>query len=242
MTLKAIVVIPSRYGSSRFPGKPLALIQGKSMIQRVYEQVSLAQMVDKIIVATDHTDIIEEVKRFNGNVVETSLNHESGSDRIEEVATEILGDIYINVQGDEPLISPELIDTLILASIQNMESVITAKVRITDSQDIQDSNVVKVVTDKNENALYFSRSPIPFNRGESSINYYKHLGIYAYPKEILHQYVQLPKSNLEFTEMLEQLRLLENGINIKVIETTHAAVGVDVPEDIKKIEKLLEAL
>jgi len=238
--LKAIVVIPSRYGSSRFPGKPLAIINGKSMIQRVYEQVKLARMVDEVIVATDHHDIITEVNNFKGNVIETSSEHESGSDRIEEAASKVRGDIYINVQGDEPLISPELIDDIIRVASENMESVITAKVKITEEQDIQDPNIVKVVTDKENNALYFSRSPIPYNRANSNITYFKHLGIYAYPKELLHQYVQLEKSELEFTEMLEQLRLLQNGINIKVIETSHAAIGVDVPEDIKKIEKLLE--
>lgn len=238
--MKAIVVIPSRYGSSRFPGKPLAIINGKSMIQRVYEQVKLARMVDEVIVATDHHDIITEVNNFKGNVIETSSEHESGSDRIEEAASKVRGDIYINVQGDEPLISPELIDDIIRVASENMESVITAKVKITEEQDIQDPNIVKVVTDKENNALYFSRSPIPYNRANSNITYFKHLGIYAYPKELLHQYVQLEKSELEFTEMLEQLRLLQNGINIKVIETSHAAIGVDVPEDIKKIEKLLE--
>jgi len=238
--LKAIVVIPSRYGSSRFPGKPLAQIKGKSMIQRVYEQVQSAQLVDKIIVATDHSEIVAEVERFNGNVIKTSPTHESGSDRIEEVASKVDGDIYINVQGDEPLISPKLIDDIIQVSMQNMESVVTAKVIISEESDIDDPNVVKVVVDNNDNALYFSRSPIPFNRGKSSIVYYKHLGIYAYPKKLLHQYVQLEKSELEFTEMLEQLRLLENGFNIKVIETAHSAIGVDVPEDIKRIENLLE--
>jgi 3-deoxy-manno-octulosonate cytidylyltransferase (CMP-KDO synthetase) len=238
--MKVITVIPARFGSSRFPGKPLADILGKPMIQHVYEQVKKAKKIDEVVIATDHKDIMKRVEQFGGTAVMTRQDHESGSDRIAEVAEKVDGDIFLNVQGDEPLIHPELIDEIINLSKENPQHVITAKTKLESVEEVNNPNVVKVVTSSNNDALYFSRSPIPYKRNEISINYFKHLGIYCYPKGILKSYVGLPKSMLEKAESLEQLRLLENGYKLKVLKTSYDAVGVDTPEDIKKVESLME--
>lgn len=234
-----IGVIPSRYGSTRFPGKPLALINNKPMIQHVYEQVSKSKELNMVVVATDHEKIKETVESFGGKAILTSKDHETGSDRISEITTKVEGDFFVNIQGDEPLIKPELIDSLINAAKEQPECVITAKTKIKNEEDIKNPNVVKVVTDTIGNALYFSRSAIPYNRAGMDLTYYKHIGVYLYPKIVLNQFVRLPQSSLEEVEMLEQLRLLENGFKIKVVETNYDAVGVDTPEDIQKVERML---
>jgi 3-deoxy-manno-octulosonate cytidylyltransferase (CMP-KDO synthetase) len=239
---KVIAVIPARFGSTRFPGKPLSKILDKPMIQHVYERAKQSKELDEIIVATDHQEIFNVVSSFGGKVLMTKTSHESGSDRMAEVAEKVDGDIFLNIQGDEPLIEPKLIDLIVQESKKHLNSVITAKKRIDNGKDIDNPNIVKVVTDKNNNALYFSRSPIPYNRSGREFIYYKHIGIYCYPKEILKKYVQLPKSSYEMCELLEQLRLLENGFNIKVIDTNYDSIGVDTIEDIKKVEKILEAM
>jgi 3-deoxy-manno-octulosonate cytidylyltransferase (CMP-KDO synthetase) len=238
--MRVVCVIPARYGSTRFPGKPLALINGKPMIQHVYEQVKKAKTIDEVVIATDYEDIIKKADQFGGIAIMTRNDHESGSDRIAEVAEKVDGDIFLNVQGDEPLIHPELIDEIIALSKENPQHVITAKTKLESVEEVNNPNVVKVVTSSNNDALYFSRSPIPYKRNEININYFKHLGIYCYPKDILKSYVGLPKSMLEKVESLEQLRLLENGYKLKVLETSYDAVGVDTPEDIKKVESLME--
>jgi 3-deoxy-manno-octulosonate cytidylyltransferase (CMP-KDO synthetase) len=237
--LKVIGVIPARYGSTRFPGKPLALINGKPMIQHVFEQVSKSNLLDCVVVATDDKRIKKTVEGFGGIAILTSKDHETGSDRISEVTSKIDGDFFVNIQGDEPLISPDLIDSLIETAIKTTGIVITAKTAIKDRQELNNPNIVKVVTDLEGSALYFSRSGIPFNRGKKDSTYFKHLGIYGYPKDVLNEFVKLPQSPLEEIELLEQLRLLENGYRIKVIETTYDAVGVDTPEDIEKVEHIL---
>ncbi|MCL9633583.1 3-deoxy-manno-octulosonate cytidylyltransferase [Bacillus zanthoxyli] len=237
--MEVIGIIPARYGSTRLPGKPLAKILGKPMIQHVVEKAMEAKLLNEVIVATDQKEILEEVKAFGGNAILTSKEHESGSDRIEEVASKIKGDLFVNIQGDEPLINPHLIDSLIETAKKNMDSVVTAKTKIA-YEDAKNPNTVKVIVNSNDEALYFSRSLIPYNRGETKVIYYKHIGIYCYPKSILHEYVQLPKSKLEQTELLEQLRLLENGYKIKVIETLYNPIGVDTIEDLEKVEKLME--
>ena len=238
--MKFVAVIPARYGSSRFPGKPLAPILGKPMIQHVYERAKQSKLIDEVIVATDHEEISKVVEGFGGKAVMTSTTHETGSDRIQEVASKVDGDFFLTIQGDEPLIKPELIDLLISHAKESSDAVITAKVEIKSNDDKSDSNIVKVVTDINDFALYFSRSNIPFNRsGLDTAKSYKHLGIYGYPKNVLEEFVQLPQSPMEELEMLEQLRLLENGFKIKVFETTYEAVGVDTPEDIAKVETIL---
>ncbi|WP_243557324.1 3-deoxy-manno-octulosonate cytidylyltransferase [Priestia megaterium] len=238
--MRVIAVLPARYGSSRFPGKPLALINNKPMIQHVYERVNQVSNLDRVVVATDNAKIYDTVLSFGGEVVMTKDTHESGSDRMAEVSNLIDGDIFLNVQGDEPLIDERLIAEIVEQSIQHNNHVITAKKAIESEEDIENPNVVKVITNRNKEAIYFSRSPIPYNRSDKPITYYKHLGIYCYPKHILQEFVKLPKSQYEEVEMLEQLRLLENGYEIKVLETTYDSIGVDTPEDIVKIENLLE--
>ncbi|MBX9974044.1 3-deoxy-manno-octulosonate cytidylyltransferase [Cytobacillus firmus] len=238
--MKVISIIPARYSSTRFPAKPLANICGKPMVQHVYERVTKSAKINEVIVATDHEEIYRKVESFKGKAIMTSVTHKSGTDRVAEAAMKVNGDIILNVQGDEPLIQPELITLLVEEAMRNPNSVITAKTLILDKQDIDNPNVVKVVTDLNDNALYFSRSPIPYNRSGTDLSYYKHLGIYCYPAHLLKKFVNLPLSTYEKNEMLEQLRLLENGINIKVVETNYDSIGVDTKEDIKRVEKFLK--
>lgn len=241
--MKAIGVIPARYGSTRFPGKPLAEINGMPMIQHVYNQVKKSNELFDVVVATDHEMIKDVVQGFGGNVVMTSVHHETGSDRIEEVTSLVDGDFFVNIQGDEPLIQAELIDAIVReAKHSKNELVITAKTLIKDLEDIDNPNIVKVITTPEGKAIYFSRSKVPYNRSGIMHSYYKHLGIYGYPKSILKKFVNLQPSQLEKVEMLEQLRLLENKIDVQVIETTYDAVGVDTPEDIAKVEKVLGGL
>lgn len=237
--MKVVAVIPARFGSTRFPGKPLVKIVNKSMIQHVYERVKESNLVDEVIVATDHEEIYQVVSSFGGKVLMTNKEHESGTDRMAEVAQNVGGDLFLNVQGDEPLIDHKIIDLVIDEAKRNNEVVVSAKSRIIDQDDLQNPNVVKVVTDSNENALYFSRSLIPYNRSNKKVEYYKHLGIYCYPQNVLKQFVKLPKSTLEQIEMLEQLRLIENGIDIRIVTSSYNAIGVDTPEDIGKIEKII---
>ncbi|KGA96906.1 3-deoxy-manno-octulosonate cytidylyltransferase [Alkalihalobacillus alcalophilus ATCC 27647 = CGMCC 1.3604] len=237
--MKVVGVIPARYGSTRFPGKPLALINGKPMIQRVYEQVCKSKELAMVVVATDHDQIKKAVEDFGGTAIMTRADHQTGSDRIAEVAKKIAADFYVNIQGDEPLIQAELIDALMQTAKASPEAVVTAKTVIKEETDILNPNVVKVVTGENAQALYFSRSAVPYNRSGVNQIYYKHLGLYGYPRNVLKRFVQLPASELEKAEVLEQLRLIENGYVIKVIETEYEAIGVDTPEDIKKVEQLL---
>lgn len=239
--MKFVGVIPSRYHSTRFPGKPLAPINGKPLVQHVYEQVMKSRKLDTVIVATDHQDIQDVVEQFGGKVVMTSQSHETGSDRMAEVTTKVDGDFFVNIQGDEPLIRSELIDQLIDKAKDTPHAVITAKTRIKSEKDLQSLNVVKVVTDKEGRALYFSRSPIPYNRAKKKINYYKHLGIYCYPKLILQEFVKWSPTPYEQVEVLEQLRMLENGVPVIVVESEYDAIGVDTPEDIEKVEKYLNS-
>jgi 3-deoxy-manno-octulosonate cytidylyltransferase (CMP-KDO synthetase) len=239
--MKVVAVIPARFGSTRFPGKPLVRIADKPMIQHVYERVKEANLVDKVIVATDHNEIYDVVCSFGGTAFMTKKEHESGSDRMAEVAQIVDGDLFLNVQGDEPLINHEIIDMVVAEAKEYKDSVVTAKTKIINQDDLQNPNVVKVVTDNEKNALYFSRSIIPYNRSNEKVDYYKHLGIYCFPKNILKQFVTLPKSKLEKIEMLEQLRLLENGFNLRLVTTDYNAIGVDTPEDVEKIRKILEA-
>ncbi|WP_079478042.1 3-deoxy-manno-octulosonate cytidylyltransferase [Halobacillus salinus] len=237
--MKVVGVIPARYNSSRFPGKPLADILRKPMIQHVFERVSASEKLDKVVVATDHEEIQQTVLDFGGDVVMTREDHETGSDRMAEVVSKIEGDIFVNVQGDEPLIHTGTIDKIVETALDNPESVVTAKTPLKDMEDVQDPNVVKVVADQKDSAIYFSRSPIPYNRSKEPIKYYKHLGIYSYPRDVITKFVDLPESTLERAEVLEQLRLLDNGYTVKVIETSYDAVGVDTPEDIDKVEKIM---
>lgn len=240
--MKTAVIIPSRYASSRFPGKPLALIKGKPLIQYVLEQVKKCKSIDFIAVATDNKEIFEKVKNLGFEAFMTPENCKSGTDRIAYVAQKHLKEyeVFINAQGDEPLIDTELIDNLADELKKNKElEYITAAYPLKKEEDIKDSNNVKVVFDKDRYALYFSRSLIPYNRDDSKVKYYKHMGIYGYKREFLIEFSKTPVAILEKAENLEQLRALENGKRIKIIISGKDSVGVDVPEDVLKVEKLL---
>lgn len=233
-------IIPARWASTRFPGKPLALIAGKPLVQHVWERSSQARRLHRLIVATDDKRIARVVRGFGGDVVLTDSNHPSGTDRLAEVARKIThADAFINIQGDEPLIDPQLIDQVAktLASAHPPDMVTAASVLTSDPTQ---PNIVKVVLQANGNALYFSRSAIPFPRDDTaSAPYYRHIGIYGYQRKFLLQFVRWPQGILEKTEQLEQLRALENGGVIRVLLTDHDALGVDAPDDIALVEKRL---
>jgi 3-deoxy-manno-octulosonate cytidylyltransferase (CMP-KDO synthetase) len=240
--MKTAVVIPSRYGSSRFPGKPLAMIKGKPLLQHTIEQVKKCKEIDCISVATDDRRIYNFVKNLNVDVFMTSKTCQSGTDRIAFVASKFLKryGIFINVQGDEPLIDPNLIDRL-AKSLKKDKNVdyITAAFPIKDVDSINNSNVVKIVFSTDMYALYFSRCAIPFNRDGLKIKCYKHVGIYGYKRKFLQYFSKSKKSILEKVENLEQLRAIENGKKIKVIIAKKDSIGVDSPKDIAKVEKYL---
>jgi len=234
--MKFLGVIPARYGSSRFEGKPLELIHGKTMIEWVYKRTLLSDL-DKVVVATDDERIEKVVKDFGGEVIMTAKTHETGTDRIAEVAEKYPDfDVIINVQGDEPLIESSMINSLMEPFIKEPYlKMATLKYKLNNMEDVDNTNIVKVVTDKNDYALYFSRSPIPFPRSLNKDNYYKHIGVYGYKRDFVLEFSKMPQTNLEKSESLEQLRVLENGDRIKVIETKHKVLGVDTPEDLVKV-------
>lgn len=239
--MKFLGVIPARYGSSRFEGKPLELIHGKSMIEWVYKRTLLSNL-DKVVVATDDERIEKVVKAFGGVVIMTSKSHETGTDRIAEVAQSYPDfDVIINVQGDEPLIESSMINSLMEPFINEPNlKMATLKYKLSNMEDVDNTNIVKVISDKNDYALYFSRSPIPFPRNLDINNYYKHIGVYAYKRDFVLEFSKMPQTNLEKSESLEQLRVLENGDKIKVIETKHKVLGVDTPEDLIKVIKYVK--
>lgn len=241
--MKILAIIPARYGSTRFPGKPLADIMGKPMIQRVYEQVQKTRKIDHIVVATDDERVFQAVTAFGGNAVMTSGKHPSGTDRCFEALQKTAGkfDAVINVQGDEPFIDPEQIDQLAeLISLKQVD-IATLISPITDESLLFDPNVVKAVISKTGKALYFSRQAIPFNRNNPKESwlaehpYFRHLGIYAYKTEVLEAVTKLAPSGLEKTESLEQLRWLENDFYIQAGITEKESVSVDTIDDLKKI-------
>jgi len=246
--MKILGIIPARYASTRFPGKSLALIGNKSVIQRVYEQASFSKMLDKIVVATDNILIEDHVKSFGGNVVMTSVNHQSGTDRVYEAYT-ILNECFdavINIQGDEPFINPIQINELAqVFNNVNVEIATMAK-KISDVSDIFNQNTVKVVFDNQNKALYFSRSAIPYVRNIEnidwikSVDFYKHIGIYAFRTEIIKELVILPQSKFEIAESLEQLRWLESGYKIQVVETAFENIGIDTYNDLIKANKFIQ--
>ena len=241
---QVVVVIPARYASTRLPGKPLVSLAGKPMIQHVYERAKRAQTVQDVLVATDDQRILEAVQSFGGQARMTRADHRSGTERIAEVAAHESGDIFVNVQGDEPLIDPVAIDTAVAALLEEPAAQIaTVATPIRHAGDILDPNVVKTVLDFDDNALYFSRAPIPWIRDPQQkvhVKYWKHLGLYVFQRDALLEYPTLPQGELEKIEQLEQLRWLENGWHIRVAEVTHDAVSVDVSEDIGRVEKLLK--
>jgi 3-deoxy-manno-octulosonate cytidylyltransferase (CMP-KDO synthetase) len=241
-----LAVIPARYASSRLPGKPLVEIAGKAMIQHVYERVKLARRVDRVAVATDDDRIFEFVTEFGGEAIMTSTEHRSGSDRIAAAARELGGaGIIINVQGDEPLIDPKVIDTLVEALEATDCGCATPVRRIDSSRELFDTNVVKVVFRKDFSPLYFSRSPIPCFRDlepeewAAAHPYYAHVGIYAFRPDALERFVGASPTPLEECEQLEQLRMLDLGVPMLCVETEYAAPAVDTPEDVMKIERMM---
>ena len=239
--MKAVVIIPARYTSTRFPGKPLAMIMGKPLIEHVYERAKDAKTVDRVIVATDDGRILETVRQFGGDCVMTASSHRSGSDRLGEVAETLEADVVVNVQGDEPLINPDIIDSVIRVHESGLApDIATVAVPIVNRPEYSDRHVVKVVTDKNGYALYFSRAAIPHGWQQEESEALRHVGIYAYRREALLKYVSLPPGRLERTEDLEQLRALENGMSIYVVRVDEFnGVGVDRPEDIAKVEAMM---
>ena len=243
-SVKVVVVIPARYASTRLPGKPLVPLAGKPMIQRVYERAKRATRVDRVVVATDDERIAQLVEGFGGKARMTRSDHRTGTERVTEVAAHEEGDVFVNVQGDEPLLDPAAVDTAVASLLAEPAAAIgTVATPIKTPADIMDPNVVKTVLDFDGNALYFSRAPIPWVRdsaGKIQVRHLKHLGLYVFQREALLEYPSLPQGELERIEQLEQLRWLENGWKIRVAEVEHDAVSVDVPEDVARVEKLLE--
>lgn len=239
--MKVLCVIPARYASTRLPGKPLKDIAGKPMVVRVYERASKAERVSETLVATDDRRIYDAVLAHGGKAQMTRADHPTGTDRLAEVAAlRPDADLIVNVQGDEPLIDPGLIDQLAACFEQDSElQMATVKTEITDEAEQKNPNNVKVVTDQDGYALYFSRSLLPYPRHDGT-PVYKHIGIYAYRRDFLLQYAKMPETPLEHAESLEQLRALENGYRIKVVETKSKFVGVDTEEDLEKVRRIYE--
>ena len=242
--MKVLGVIPARYGSTRLPGKALVDICGQTMIQRVYQRAAKASCLDGLIVATDDERILNEVRRFGGCAVMTSVHHRTGTDRIAEAVSKMEADIVVNVQGDEPLLDPRCIDQVVAPLIEDPTlPMSTLRTPLTNPEDVQDPNFVKVVVDKNEYALYFSRYPIPYVRSaELAAPHYLHIGLYAYRRDFLLTYASLPSTPLERSEALEQLRALEHGYRIKVPLTEWDSISVDTPEDLERVRRLVEQL
>lgn len=245
--MKITAIIPARYASTRFDGKALADIQGKPMVRHVYERTSQASLVSEVIVATDDERIAAAVRSFGGRVVMTSRDHETGTDRLAEVAASLDTEIVVNVQGDEPLIEPAMIDEAIRPLVTDTALLMgTLKSRVTNLHDFLSPNVVKVVTDLDGFALYFSRSPLPNFRDKwhdlkdeafksGRLLCHKHVGLYAYRRDFLLKFARMAPTLLEQAEKLEQLRALENGVRIKVVETAYESIGVDTPSDLEKV-------
>lgn len=231
--MKIAAIIPARYASTRFPGKPLVDLNGKSMIQRVYEQVSLCEQLTDVIVATDHQEIYDHVLGFGGKVVMTKPDHPSGTDRVNEVLQQLTGiDALINVQGDEPFIPVSYLNQMVEMLQENELCTLVYPLA---PEDVENVNKVKAVFNNKHQALYFSRSPIPYNRdGIAGLTYYGHIGVYGYHVQTLQNIAQLPTSYLENVEKLEQLRWLEAGFSIKLGVVENALMGIDTPEDAEK--------
>jgi 3-deoxy-manno-octulosonate cytidylyltransferase (CMP-KDO synthetase) len=240
---KILGVIPARFASSRFPGKVLAKVDSSTMLEHVYERVSMARYLSAIVIATDDQRICDEARRFGARVQMTRPDHVSGTDRVAEVASAFEDyELVVNIQGDEPLIDPNAIDAAVLPLLEEPAIPMgTLKKQIEDPREIEDPNVVKVVTDRFENAIYFSRAAIPFNRDHARITHFKHIGLYVYRRSFLLRYSDLAPGPLEQIEKLEQLRALENGFQIRVIETDYESFGVDTPEDMERVKALIHA-
>jgi 3-deoxy-manno-octulosonate cytidylyltransferase (CMP-KDO synthetase) len=236
--MKVIAVIPARLESTRLPRKMLREIGGKPLAVWVYKAVRASALLDDVIIATDSEEILAACRKHSCHARMTSTKHRSGTERVHEISQTVEADVYINVQGDEPMIQAAHIDTLVKL-MQNEEIPVGTLKTPASPEDIANPNAVKVVTDLNQRALYFSRSTIPYDRDGSHPKYFKHLGIYAYRKAPLDRFVRLPESSLERAERLEQLRFLENGIPIYAAESPYDSIGVDTEEDFARVQKLL---
>ncbi len=237
---EAVCVIPARLESTRFPRKLLQTINGKPLLQYVYENAKKAKRVGRVIVACDHELLKKSVESFGGDAMLTSPKHNSGTERIAEVAHTLQCKYVVNLQGDEPLMPGEVIDQVVIALERDSSCVMsTACIRKNDPEEYKNPNVVKVTKDKSGWALYFSRSPLPHDRDGKSYEFFKHLGIYGYQREFLLQFPNLAASSLEQREKLEQLRALENGYRIKLVETIHDSIGVDTEADFRRVQELL---
>lgn len=238
--MKFLGVIPSRYASTRLEGKPLKDICGHTMVEWVYKR-ALKSKLDGVVVATDDERIVDEVKSFGGNVILTRKDHINGTSRIAEVCETYTDyDVIVNIQGDEPLIEPDMINSIIDSFIEdNTIPMSTLKYKLTDMAEIENPNAVKVVTDKNDFAIYFSRSVIPYPRNLNMNNYYKHVGIYGYKRDFVMEYAKMASTPLELSESLEQLRVLENGYKIKVLETPYKIIGVDTQEELERVREYI---
>lgn len=242
--MHAIGVIPARWASTRFEGKVLAPIKGRPMIQHVWQRAKQSHQLEEVMIACDDQRILQAAQGFGAKAVLTAADHVCGTDRIAEAVSKLDADIVVNIQGDEPLIHHGIIDDLVQVLAKDPSlAMATAIKAITTQEELEDPNVVKVVTDSHQYALYFSRSVIPYDRdrvGIKKIPYYKHLGIYAYRKDFLIYFSQMSKSRLEKAEHLEQLRALEAGVKIKTVVTTVETIGVDTPEDLARVEQLIK--
>lgn len=233
--LKAVAVIPARFASARMPGKPLKLVRGEPLIQRVYQQAGKSVLIDKLLVATDDRRIKDAVFDFSGKVILTSPRHKSGSDRVAEAVEGLDCELVLNIQCDQPFLNPKMLDQLILYMSKNRKTcMVTLAQRIEQRKDLLDPNVVKVVMDINGFALYFSRSPLPYSKTKNQI-YYKHIGIYGFKKDFLKKFAGLKQTPLEKSEKLEQLRVVENGYKIKVLVSKYDSTSIDSPSQLKKI-------
>ena len=242
--MKTVGVIPARYASSRFEGKVLAPLGDRSLIQHVYERAAQAEGLSLVFVATDDERVADAVRQFGGKVVMTSPRHPSGTDRIAEAVRDLNADVVVNIQGDEPFISPTVIDQAVAPFRSRPDLCMTTLSHpITDTRSLRDPNVVKVVTDLRGYALYFSRSQIPYPRRDESEQAHAHIGLYAYRKDFLLRFASMPPGRLEQIEALEQLRAIENGERILVIPTEdYVGIGVDVPADLERAEEFLARL
>ena len=241
---KTVAIIPARYSSTRFPGKPLADIAGKPMIQHVWERVKQTPSIDQILVATDDDRILNTVKNFGGEGVLTSTEHETGTDRIVEVAKDISCGWVLNIQGDEPTVLPADLDRLVKQTkIRKGAKAATLIYNITDHAQLNNPNIVKVTVNHNNMALYFSRSLIPYQRSSQTTDckIWRHLGVYLFQRNFLMEFSQWPRSNLEISEQLEQLRILENGESLLCVEAENEGVSVDVPQDLVNVENLIKS-
>lgn len=236
-------MIPARFEASRFPGKLIQDLNGKSVIMRTYEATIQTQLFDEVYVITDSPIIFEEVANNGGKVLMSKKNHETGSDRIAEAVENIETDIVINVQGDEPFVNQNILENLIEVyrqDIDNKVDVASLVFPLSEKSDIENPNNVKVVLDNANFAMYFSRSPIPFPRDEHFANYFQHIGVYAFRKEALLRFSNLPMGMLEKTEKLENLRFISNGMRVKMVITQHKSIGIDTPEDLEKARLLFK--